>query len=412
MCGVEPSPVAGTSNYWSHLYSHHREKWYELKRKAGKLNAAGQAELRTLQEVLENQKKVTKLKHSAGGEFLSAQLKPEAKAILDQVTAEWIVDTDQCFNAASSLGFRRMMGAATNNLYDGCSASTVKQKIYGMAVEGKQEVLNFHKTLLKEGVKPAVSGDLWSKNGTALFGVISHGIERTQEIRRGEKLTPVWTMCEKLAGAVPCSKDRHTGEFIGNVSDTTWASSGLEKPVEQIFVRVCDNGSNMLKGWQDGFLAPCCDHTLELSVNLFSAHNKIAPTLEKGRGVVGYFNSSTVGRNERDTGLSRCQESAGVPQCKLIQDVKTRWRSTHAMCNSLRINQEALLLFDVRNPDAASGFKSNRYSLEDWLINNQTISVLAPLASASQYLEGISYPSLACIDEHYYHHMSNKNDCC
>ena len=29
----------------------------------------------------------------------------------------------------------------------------------------------------------------------------------------------------------------------------------LQKPIEQIFARVSDNGSNMIKGWEDGFQA-------------------------------------------------------------------------------------------------------------------------------------------------------------
>ena len=41
-------------------------------------------------------------------------------------------------------------------------------------------------------------------------------------------------------------------------ADTTaklkaWAQSGLKKPIEEIFVRVSDNGSNMIKGWEQGF---------------------------------------------------------------------------------------------------------------------------------------------------------------
>ena len=44
------------------------------------------------------------------------------------------------------------------------------------------------------------------------------------------------------------------------------------------------------------------------------------------------------------------------------------------MANTLRINSEAMLLYDIRNPDAAKGFKENRYSLEDWHINNQSVA--------------------------------------
>lgn len=117
----------------------------------------------------------------------------------------------------------------------------------------------------------------------------------------------------------------------------------------------------------------------------------IESTLCKGRGMVGYFNSSIVGVNEGECGLHACQRTVGVPENALTQDVKTRWRSTHDMCNSLRINQEALLLYDVKNQKAAKGFTDNRFSLEDWEINNQTVAVLAPLANASMYLEGKTY---------------------
>ena len=50
------------------------------------------------------------------------------------------------------------------------------------------------------------------------------------------------------------------------------------------------------------------------------------------------------------------------------------------------LGQTPLLLYDVRNPNAAKGFQDNRYSLEDWEINNQAVAVLAPLANASQAL--------------------------
>ena len=63
------------------------------------------------------------------------------------------------------------------------------------------------------------------------------------------------------------------------------------------------------------------------------------------------------------------------------------------MTDSLRENMEPLVLYDVRNPKPAEGFKENRYSLEDWEINNQSVASLHPLASASQMLEGKNYPT-------------------
>jgi hypothetical protein len=112
----------------------------------------------------------------------------------------------------------------------------------------------------------------------------------------------------------------------------------------------------MIKGWKDGYLVPCADHTQELSVNLYTKHPRLAATFDKGRGIVGYFNSSVVGYNEEGVGLHACQKSSGVPENKLTQDVKTRWRSTHGMTDSQRVNQEPLLLYEVRNAKVADSY--------------------------------------------------------
>ena len=354
LCGAVPSATAGTQNYWSHLWTHHRAIWYELKRRDGALNPAGDAALLRLKEGLANMAEAgTALAHSRGGEFLSRKLPPAQKETMDRVVAEWIVDEDQSFNAASTPGYRRMMAVATGGKYDGCIDTTVEQHVMAMGMEGKAECTDFHRELLAAGVKPAASGDLWSKNSTALFGLVSHGIRRTEL----EKLRPdgskkvKWEMVEKLAGAVPCSKHRHTGDHIGEMSNTAWADTGIKKPIEELYVRISDNGSNMIKGWEEGFQAPCSDHTMELSVNLYTNHPRLAPTFDKGRGQVGYFNSSVVGYNEEGKGLHACQKQSGVAERRLTQDVKTRWRSTHGLTDSLRANQEPLLFYDVRNPN-------------------------------------------------------------
>ncbi len=91
--------------------------------------------------------------------------------------------------------------------------------------------------------------------------------------------------------------------------------------------------------------------------------------------------------------LHACQKSSGVRQNTLTQDVKTCCRSTHAMTESLHVNQEPLLVYEVRNAKLANGFNNNRLSLEDWSINNQSVALLTPLANASQYLEGKNYPT-------------------
>jgi len=49
-----PNDKAGTSNYWSHLWTRHRLVWYELKRRDGALNQGGEAAMAKLKEGLAN----------------------------------------------------------------------------------------------------------------------------------------------------------------------------------------------------------------------------------------------------------------------------------------------------------------------------------------------------------------------
>ena len=54
--------------------------------------------------------------------------------------------------------------------------------------------------LLKSGVKPSISGDLWSENGMGLFGIYAHGFTET------------WVMEKALIGLVACETKRHNAD--------------------------------------------------------------------------------------------------------------------------------------------------------------------------------------------------------
>ena len=248
------------------------------------MNAAVKEAMAALQKALAAGPDAVKEKVEGrkGSELLSSKLPPKAKETMDRVTAEWVIDADQAFNAASTAPFRRMMSTSTNGMYDGACDKTVKHHIAAMDVEGKQECKDFHEAVAADGTKPVASGDLWSKNGTALFGVVSHGIRRKEVLLPCGVKTIKWEMNEKLAGAVPCNDQRHTpGEHIAELSHATWRETGITEPVTQLFARISDNGSNMMKGCNEGFQLPCADHTPELSVNLFTKHPLIAPDVRE-----------------------------------------------------------------------------------------------------------------------------------
>jgi hypothetical protein len=237
VCGCCPAATGGTSNYWSHLQARHRHVWLELKQESGQLTGSGTAELKVLQDL------ITRRHAKSEVDAVFSKLPAEATRILDRVVVDWIIDTDGDQNEAELPSFRHLMRTASNGAYAGCCHKTVAGLVTQSAQHGKDIATRFHQNLLADGIKPTVSGDLWSKNGTALLGLVSHGI---LECPAGDG-TCDWVMGEVLTGAIPCAKDHHTGDHVDDLSNKAWKAVGLDKPVEQIFKRKSDQGSNMIK---------------------------------------------------------------------------------------------------------------------------------------------------------------------
>ena len=64
-----------------------------------------------------------------------------------------------------------------------------------LGLEGKALGRDFVVRLLKSGVRPSISGDLWSEGGMGLFGIYAHGITET------------FVMEKALIGLVACSDE-------------------------------------------------------------------------------------------------------------------------------------------------------------------------------------------------------------
>ena len=93
------------------------------------------------------------------------------------------------------------------------------------------------------GLKVTLSGDLWSSHGTALFGLVMHGI------------TKDWEMKELLAGAIPARLDPHTGE---------WVITAIEEALKTDIHRA------LVKGWENLNDSGCKCHTAALSVKCYT----------------------------------------------------------------------------------------------------------------------------------------------
>ena len=334
-CGHVPAASGGTANYWSHLHREHRAEWLRLKRKSGMLTDVGEEQLQALQSSF------NKTREKSATSATKATLSAEGKEVLDRLCAEWIVDDDGDYCDANTDAHRKLMSAATEGAYEGCCEQTVKGHMTQMAAEGVSKAKREHEGVLADGIKLTKSGDLWSKNGMTLFGTLSHFILHKE--REDTKPWKKWVMIERLTGAIPCSDVHHTGEYIASVSALEWQKVVITSAIDQVFVAKSDRGSNMLKGWEDYFQAPCCDHLLETDLKAYLSEPRIQTMLAKGRGQVGYLHSSTIGHSD----FNGCQRQLGMIEKLPPQDVCTRWRSTFMMTDGLRDTQDGVLLFDI-----------------------------------------------------------------
>jgi hypothetical protein len=237
---------------------------------------------------------------------------------------------------------------------------------------------------------------LWSENGTALLGLCGHFITRD------------WSMRNLLIGAVPCSAESHTGIMVDNETQRALSELGVTDMSEEIFVKLSDNGSNMKCGWAEGMWMGCRNpyHTDQLSVNVFCDHEDVKGVLKKCSGVVGYFNHSTLGKNT----LHGHQKQHQLPQSSLSQWIRVRWRTCHSMtrCNSIRINQPAIVDYDIHTKKPGETFKQNKLQLEDYDLVEEVEAGLNNISLQNQMLEGVVMQSwvavlivIACAGEKY-----------
>ncbi|KAL0161448.1 hypothetical protein M9458_045173, partial [Cirrhinus mrigala] len=125
---------------------------------------------------------------------------------------------------------------------------------------------------------------------------------------------------------------------------------------------------------------PCFAHTINLIVKrAVEEHEVMADIRSRARRVVSYFRSST---NATEM-LILAQERMGRQPLKLLQEVDTRWNSTHDMLQRL---------IDLREPvGAALASLSNDImplSSADFDIISESLEVLAPFRYATEELSG------------------------
>ena len=185
-------------------------------------------------------------------------------------------------------------------------------------------------------------------------------------------------------------KERHTGNNVASDLKAVTTEWNLDSKVTGV---TTDNTSNMVAAlvllpWPR---MPCFAHTLQLAVKDGLKVQAVADILTRCKKIVGHFKPSLVA----SAALEETQKRLGLPKKKLVQEVPTRWNSSYTMLSCLVEQQVAV---------SAVLAESSKTTDRDLILSSAeiaamecAISVLQPLAQATEMLGGEKIPSISVI---------------
>ena len=160
-----------------------------------------------------------------------------------------------------------------------------------------------------------ITADCWtSRANEAYMGVTFHTISEDWELLR-------FTLQNK---ALP---DQHNAEKLEALL-TSLQQWNLDPGL--LSCATVDNAANIQQAVTDVLLWECLGcfgHTINLCVKAGLKVSQIATAIARCSRLVKFFRKSSRAAHI----LSEKQEALGINQNKLIQDVNTRWNSTHDM---------------------------------------------------------------------------------
>ena len=204
VCGASPGNGTGTSGHLAHLRDKHAQEWAHIQLTG---------EVKTSTEMIEDAFK-------AQTDQSKPHLGDKETDELHRLVALWVAKCGRpqriVEDAQLNTLLARILQLCQCRLrYELPCQETVHTHLTLLGVEGKAVARDFLVRLLRSGVKPTITGDLWSENGMGLFGIYAHG------------MTDTWVMEKVLIGLVACESERHTHENIKKWTDEALEGIGL-----------------------------------------------------------------------------------------------------------------------------------------------------------------------------------------
>jgi len=212
-----------------------------------------------------------------------------------------------------------------------------------------------------------------------------------------------------FCSAIP---ERHTAENLQALLKKTFDSWDI---ASKVFAATTDAAANISKCTNDMRDAEeieepvrCFCHTLQLAVKTALEKSAgIDPAVTAAKSIVRYFKSSNIAAEALRAAQVRGKEALvdlveeaiveehaseyTVRPLKLIQDVCTRWSSTHMMCERLvRLKPFVREVLSELNPVID-------LTATEWQQLAELVQILQPCAEAIKLMEGERYPTLSHV---------------
>lgn len=247
--------------------------------------------------------------------------------------AEMIAIDMQPFTVVEDEGFRRVIKAFAPQYVMPSRKYFSQTMIPNLYTKVKDAML----TLIEDQVSMAFTVDIWTAKHTtkSYIGLTCHWISNVFE----RKMAVLH--CQPFVGHHSALNIKKTWEDMM----TTW-----NIPRDKCYVVISDSAANMVKTFTDLNInrISCFAHTIQLALkDGMISQRSIVDTCAVARSLVGHFRHSSSAMDR----LGDIQTDLGLPVHKLIQDVATRWSSTHDMLERLVEQRRALTVYASESED-------------------------------------------------------------
>ena len=300
------------------------------------------------------------------------------KDAIDQCLEEFVVGTLVPLSLVDKGPFLKFVHAL-NPSYSLPCAKTLTDKLKKRFKELKDELLRE----LKEAEFVSITHDSWTSLATVTYETVTVHYISTKD-GKWELKSKVWET--STVGASHTAED--IAAYLQSVK-TRWCLPEV--------VATSDNAAVEVKtfttlGWKR---LGCFGHLINLIVKKFLANQRPKNLCTKSRSMVSYFHKSP----QANTILKAKQTLLNMPERSLLQDVVTRWNSTHDMLERICQQMPALVAVatDKELKIKIKDLRPFLLTFDEQLYVEEMLKILSTFKKASELMSGDKHPTLPMV---------------